>query len=162
MNLRVITTKKHERMAIFDLDDEFGTMSCVIFPKNWRHLQDIVMSLEEAQPVTFTGKISIDSRKKSEDEDSPVAYQMIVSNVETVTLNKRSIYIKYEHQDEYDKIIEIAKKYPGMDKIYVVCFHDGCFDAVEKVPMDIDLGKVKRVLRNYDFDSISQSKPALR
>lgn len=162
MNLRVITTKKHERMAIFDLDDEFGTMSCVIFPKNWRHLQDIVMSLEEAQPVTFTGKISIDSRKKSEDEDSPVAYQMIVSNVETVTLNKRSIYIKYEHQDEYDKIIEIAKKYPGMDKIYVICFHDGCFDAVEKVPMDIDLGKVKRVLRNYDFDSISQSKPALR
>lgn len=162
MNLRIITTKRHERMAIFDLDDEFGTMSCVIFPKNWRHLQDIVTSLEEAQPVTFTGKITIDKRKQSEDEDAPLVYQMIVSNIETINLNKRSIYVKFDHQSEYKEILEIAKRFPGMDKIYMVRFHEGSFDFVERLPRDVDMTKMRRALRCLEVESVFNSKPVLR
>lgn len=143
-NLHMITTKKGQRMAMFNLDDEYGTLPAIVFPKSWNKLSDILLRLEEITPVLITGKLSQDKRKEESDEEGNPYYQLYVDQISYVTLEKRSIFALYESQTSKDSFLNASKKYPGMDVLYCVNCKDGNFEDVEKIPWEVDLNKLRR------------------
>lgn len=144
-NLRMITTKKGDIMSVFELDDEFGTLPCVVFPRDWKVLADILLTTDETSPLKISGKLKLDNRTQNEESDE-MKYQLVVSNVEIITIRKRTAYALCSSVQDYETITKISKRYEGMDLLYVVKLKNGLFDAVERIPWDVDLKKMKMEL----------------
>lgn len=144
-NLRMITTKKGDIMSVFELDDEFGTLPCVVFPRDWKVLADILLTTDETSPLKISGKLKLDNRTQNEESDE-MKYQLVVSNVEIITVRKRTAYALCSSVQDYETITKISKRYEGMDLLYVVKLKNGLFDSVERIPWDVDLKKMKMEL----------------
>lgn len=152
--IRTITTKKNETMAVFNLDDEFGSLPCVVFPKEWKVLKDVVTSLDEITPIKIYGVLRLDTRNQENNEES--SYQLSVNKIEFMTLQKRSMYISFETQNEYDEIVNVSKNHSGMDILYLIKFSNGKFEFVQKIPWDVDMYQIKRCL--YESSSLKKLK----
>lgn len=54
--LRKLPTKNHEMMAIATLEDRFGTIDAVMFPRTWRQVESL---LTDGAVVVVTGKLDL-------------------------------------------------------------------------------------------------------
>ena len=73
-------------------------------------------------------------------------YQLVVSNVEIITVRKRSAYALCNSAQDYEAVAKTSKRYGGMDLLYVVKLKNGLFNSVERIPWDVDLKKMKKEL----------------
>ncbi len=54
--LRKIPTKNHDMMAVASLEDRFGTIDAVLFPRTWAKFQDL---MEDGKVVKVIGKLDL-------------------------------------------------------------------------------------------------------
>src|SRR5262249_36478998 len=55
-NLRKLVTKNNDTMCIATIEDLFGTMDVVLFPRTWRTYEDLVTA---DAVLKFTGKVDV-------------------------------------------------------------------------------------------------------
>ncbi|NLY44952.1 MAG: DNA polymerase III subunit alpha [Tissierella sp.] len=104
-------TKNNNMMAFITLEDFFGTIECIVFPKTYSTYNRI---LDENELVVIEGRLSI-----SEVEEPKIICEKIMP-LNQYKLNKLYIKIaKDKNNDIFDKINPILKKNPGDTPIYI-------------------------------------------
>lgn len=136
LNLRPFTTRQNNVMATFTLDDEYGSVPAIVFPKCYRVLKDVFTKLEDTTPVKIIGKLVVDKKKE---EAGEVGYQIYVNDIDFVTLKKQSLFVQYNTYEEKENILNESRKYPGNSLFYVMNFKGEKVETLEKVPWEIDL-----------------------
>ncbi len=124
---RDILTRKGEPMSFVTLEDEFGALELVVFPRTFSQKQEL-LALD--QVIMVNGKLSL------RDEDSP---QITVDNLRLARENVKTLYIRIGKRDQelMEEILQTLSKYPGPGSA-VIYFSDN--------------GQAQRVNQRYSID----------
>ena len=74
--LHMLPTKNHDMMAIATLEDRYGQIDCVMFPRTWKQVESMV---EEGKVILVSGKLDV-SRG-----DPQVICEYVTQNFDAVT-----------------------------------------------------------------------------
>ena len=85
---RTKITKNNETMAFFKIEDLYGTINAIVFPKTYGRLQN---SIKEDIPVVIKGRLSL-----REDEEPKI----ICNSIEEINLVPSKLYLKIEENKE--------------------------------------------------------------
>lgn len=105
------TTRNNQLMAFIVIEDLYGTIECIVFPKT---LQDYGSLLEENQFVIIEGSLNM------KDEEQPKVLTNKVRPLKKMETNK--LYIRIKEKDDISllkKAKNIFKKHQGNVPIYV-------------------------------------------
>lgn len=113
LSVKKIYTKKEQKpMAFITVEDMTGSVDVVVFPKVYEKAKDLLL---EDNIIIVKGRIS----KDEEETKSSILAEEIL----TLDSIKRNIHIKFDTEEELKSsittILDIIKKYPGKDNIYL-------------------------------------------
>lgn len=77
--IRKLPTKNHDMMAIVTLEDRYGQIDCVMFPRTWKQVEAMV---EEGKVILVSGKLDV-SRG-----DAQVICEYVTQNFDAVTADE--------------------------------------------------------------------------
>lgn len=110
---RTMVTKKNTIMAFGILEDLFGTIELVFFPKTYQSIPNGL--LEEEQVVKIKGRV-----EGSEVEEAKI----IVETIEKLEdLDRKKLYIKLPNRSLLSKLESILVQHPGKTEV-IVFFED--------------------------------------
>lgn len=142
-NVKKIVTKNSQIMAVFELEDFFNKISCVIFPKDYELYSSILV---EGNVVNLKGSTQIDYFKGNETK------KIIVKNIkflEDITLDsklKLYLLILEKDKDKFSKLKELLHNYPGNTPVY--------FAIKSENSKKVKLTNYKITLSNYFINEI--------
>ena len=87
-NKKTKITRNNETMAFFKIEDLYGTIDAIVFPKTYSRLQN---SIKEDIPVIIKGRLSL-----REDEEPKI----ICNSIEEINLVPSKLYLKIETDKE--------------------------------------------------------------
>ena len=110
-NLNVRLTKKKETMAIFELEDLFGSVEAMVFPKAYERVRDM---LTEDNLVFVSGRVS------TEDEENS---KIIVEDITSFDDVPKTLWLKFDDMAKYnelwDQVYEVLWDHRGVDTVNV-------------------------------------------
>jgi len=127
-NKRIQTTKRNEIMAFLEIEDLYGTMEVIVFPRTLQQYNTIV---NEENIVYIKGRLSIQEEENAKIiaqeikdindktpfvENQKKVYNKQVNNIE------ESLFLKIEDindKENLQKIENILKLYPGRDEVFL-------------------------------------------
>ena len=127
-NKRIQTTKRNEIMAFLEIEDLYGTMEVIVFPRTLQQYNTIV---NEENIVYIKGRLSIQEEENAKIiaqeikdindktpfvENQKKVYNRQVNNIE------ESLFLKIEDindKENLQKIEKILKLYPGRDEVFL-------------------------------------------
>ena len=124
-NLRRFQTKKGDNMASFVIEDEFTTLEAVVFPKDYKKLEDQIQALEEMTPYVITGKIS----------ERDGLHQLIVSNIQKVKRTNYTLYIS-KTKNSREILERLSEKYNGIASVIAINLES---HTIEEYPFKVDV-----------------------
>ncbi len=141
------TVKKHttkadkKEMAMITLEDIYGTIQLMVFPKVYQRFKDY---LKEDEMFTVTGRLSI------RDGEAPI---VIAENFKKWSApqeeekKEKILCIKFDMQnkDLYNKVCEILESYQGEEQVYAKCTTTG-----KKYKMPIKVNAVNHLLNELN------------
>ncbi|MDD3397630.1 MAG: DNA polymerase III subunit alpha [Clostridia bacterium] len=115
-----ITKKGKQEMAMMSVEDIYGTLEVIVFPKAYSIIKE---KLIEDSLVTIVGKVSI------REGDAPV---VICENIipwnngneaEKQEETSKKLYLKFNlmQKDLYEKVINLLEEYSGEDGVFAKC-----------------------------------------
>lgn len=115
-------TKTNQQMSFVELEDEYGQIELVVFPKifsSYKHL------LEEDRVVMVVGRLNIDDEAK---------VKMIVDRVVEVEENTSQIFIKLAKKDQkiLSSLLDRLSKNPGRNPVILYYENSGKAEYVGK------------------------------
>lgn len=112
-NVRQRFTKKNDEMYTFTLEDKFGSINCVVFP---RQVQAVKAKLDEGQVVQVDGDMNID-----ESFGNQVVVNAIISE-QTIDMShsKGPIYVMIGDKAEQNSLLSYVRENPGDLEIVIV------------------------------------------
>ncbi len=120
---KIFTKKDQKEMAIITVEDLYGTVSVMLFPKMYAKLKP---KIYEDNMGTFHGKISI------RDDDEPIVLLDSFEEWETPTEQPveqtnqekpKNLYLKFDTTNEslYKAVMDIANNHIGETAVFVKC-----------------------------------------
>ncbi len=110
-NVTVKITKKNTVMAFILIEDLYGVVEVLVFPKFYEKFRQII---QEDNKVFVSGRVSV-----SEDADA----KMICDNITEFRVIPSQVWIQFEDKEEYEKkmkeIMEEIKDSDGNDRIVI-------------------------------------------
>ena len=112
---KILTKKDKKEMAIFTVEDLYGTMECMLFSSQYEKFKPI---LEEDKMYTFSGKVSVKAEGNIVLVDKIIPWQEAQQKVEVV---KQKLYLRYDTNNPilHQKIIRVLKEYQGDSEVVV-------------------------------------------
>lgn len=112
-----LTKAGKQEMAMVTLEDIYGTIDVMVFPKNYDKLKE---KLVPDSLVTITGRISI----RNGNPPSVVCENIIpwiTATNEDERKSGQKLFLKFDASDKelYKKILDILREYPGQSEILV-------------------------------------------
>lgn len=107
---RVKITKNNETMGFFKLEDFYGTIDAIVFPKAYLRLQSKIV---EDVPVLIKGRLSL-----KEDEEPKI----VCNSIEEFKLPIEKLYLKIVNDKEnlVDRLVlPLIKKHPGSTSVFL-------------------------------------------
>jgi len=122
---RVIRTKKGEMMAFATLEDLFGAVELVIFPRAFQQCRDF---LSEGDPVIVKGTID------QSQEAGKIILESMSKLTETLIQTTRSIHLYLSLSDlssyKTGRLLDLFKQYQGKSNVFWHVQKDGEYDCV--------------------------------
>ena len=110
-NVTIKITKKNTVMAFVSIEDLYGVVEVLVFPKFYEKFRQII---QEDNKVFVSGRVSV-----SEDADA----KMICDNITEFQMISSQVWIRFEDKEEYEKkigeLMENIKDSDGNDKIVI-------------------------------------------
>lgn len=146
----VKTTKKNSLMAFVTLEDLYGTVEVVFFPRDYEKYRQY---LNEDAKVFIRGRVNVE-----EDKPAKVFCQDFIP-FEQVPEN---VFIQFVDKEEYQKkeldLIELLEEYPGPSQVIVFCKKEKQ-KKVLNVKVNVEKSLVSKLKREYfDENVIVQQK----
>ena len=133
-NKKMKITKNNESMGFFKLEDFYGTIDAIIFPKSYGRLQN---SIVEDTPVIIKGRLSL-----REDEEP----KLICNSIEEIKLKPSKLYLKInvEMEDKVDNmLLPILTRHLGHTNVLLYYAKD---KVTKKVPDRFNVDVSARLL----------------
>ncbi|HLR21155.1 MAG TPA: DNA polymerase III subunit alpha [Tissierellaceae bacterium] len=106
-----MVTKNNHMMAFIKIEDMYGAIECIVFPKTYEQYQEF---LHEDEIIIIEGKLSI-----SEVEDPKIICEKIMT-LDKYKLDKLYIKLANSQSDNiFEKIKPILSRYPGDTPVYL-------------------------------------------
>jgi DNA polymerase-3 subunit alpha len=113
MNRKVMTTKRGELMAFLTIEDLFGTVEVIVFPKSYSDNRD---AIDNNDKVFITGKVQANA-----DENGKLICDRVTPFSEVV----RTLWIRLADEASYagveGELTEAMKDLDGKDKVIIYC-----------------------------------------
>ena len=110
-NVSIKTTRKNQVMAFFMVEDMYGTVEILVFPKDYERYR---MVIAEDKKVFVSGRVS-----SSEDENA----KLICEKITEFSNMSVSLWIRFENKEAYEQseseLMDIIGQYDGKDKIVI-------------------------------------------
>ena len=124
-NLRIFQTKKGDNMASFVIEDEFSSLEAVVFPRDYKAIEDLLSSIQEMTPYVIIGKISYR-------DGMP---QLVVSDIKKIQKSNYTLYVTAS--DATRQILEkMSENYNGIASVVAV---NPQTMSVETYPFQVDI-----------------------
>ena len=110
---RKLITRNNNMMAFLNLEDLFGIIECIVFPKTFDQYGHLI---EDDEIIVIDGKLSI-----SDQEDPKIICERIYPIDELIIEQK--LYLNLEDRDlnkDFEKVKTILNKYPGKTPVVLV------------------------------------------
>ncbi|ABX40722.1 DNA polymerase III subunit alpha [Lachnoclostridium phytofermentans] len=118
------TTRTNAVMAFITLEDMFGTMEVIIFPRDYEKFK---YTLEIDNRVFIKGKVAVE-------EDKPA--KLICQSITPFADISKELWVKFSDKEAFlnneKALYEIIKNYDGNDRITVYCEKE---KAIKKLPL---------------------------
>ncbi len=120
----VKTTRNNSMMAFITLEDLFGVVEVIIFPKDYEKYKTMV---EPDQKIFVRGKVTVEEEK---------AAKLICQNIIPFDCIPQELWIKYPNLETFQKDEEslygILKEYDGNDTVVIYCEAEKCMKKLPK------------------------------
>ena len=107
----VKTTRKGAIMAFLDIEDIYGDVEVIVFPREYEKYRKL---LEEGDKLLIKGRVSVE-------EDRPA--KLISSDIEPFASECRQLWLRFPSREAYlqasDMVIGLTRKYDGKDSIHI-------------------------------------------
>ena len=98
--VKIKYTKKNEAMAYVTLEDLFGVLEIIVFPKTYR---DNISRIREDNKVIISGKVDIEDNKDG---------KLVCREIKNFSELEKVLWLQFANDKEY------AEKYPNVDKMF--------------------------------------------
>lgn len=119
----VKTTKTNQLMAFVTIEDLYGTVEVVVFPKNY---SDNKIKLEMDEKVFINGRVSAGTDEKS---------KLILSKVVTFDEIPRKCWVQFEDIEHFrqqeEHLYSLLNSFDGHDKVIIYCRAE---NQIKKLP----------------------------
>lgn len=137
---RKIITKKGDDMMFITINDEYGSLDGVVFPRDYENLKDII---EENVPMLITGKL------QQREENGIISYSLVLNSLEKALKHDLRLYIP----DNID--IGIYRELQGVNGIAAVISVNTDKFFVDTHSFYVDLKKAKNILAKHNIPYIA-------
>lgn len=141
------TTRNNSMMAFITLEDLFGVVEVIIFPKDYDKFKAL---LEQDQKIFVRGKVTVEEEK---------AAKLICQDIILFDSIPQEVWIKYPKLEDFQKdeqfLYLILDEYDGNDTVVIFCEEEKCMKRLPKsrcVKADKDL--IDRLIRIYSVENI--------
>lgn len=111
---RVIRTKKGDPMAFITVEDPFGSLEVIVFPRTYDQVRDF---LDESEPFLFKGTVD------QSGEGGKILLDSMQKLAETLKNTTRSIHLNVPMAElsptKTRRLVEILKEYEGKSRVFV-------------------------------------------
>ncbi|MDF2511019.1 MAG: dnaE [Herbinix sp.] len=143
----VKTTRNNSMMAFITLEDLFGVVEVIIFPKDYDKYKTMV---EPDQKIFVRGKVTVEEEK---------AAKLICQNIIPFDSIPQELWIKYPNLETFQKdeeaLYSILQEYDGNDTVIVYCEAEKCMKKLPKsrsIKVNNDL--IQRLITIYSVENI--------
>ena len=134
-------TKKGDKMATFNISDEYGSLKAVVFQRDYARLESELNNIEEIVPVIIEGRI-----QGNEDER-----QFIVTNIKQIQHVSYTLYISL-NKDNENLVYQEMKKNNGIASVVLI---DTKKHTVKTLPFSVDISnELLQTLKNLHVNTI--------
>ncbi len=130
----VKTTRNNSMMAFITLEDLFGNVEVIIFPKDYDKYKSM---LDQDQKIFVRGKVTVEEEK---------AAKLICQEIISFDSIPQEVWIKYPSLEEFQKdeqsLYRLLEQYDGNDNVIIFCEMEKCMKKLPKsrsVKADKDL-----------------------
>ncbi len=120
----VKTTRNNSMMAFITLEDLFGVVEVIIFPKDYEKYKAMV---EPDQKIFVRGKVTVEEEK---------AAKLICQNIIPFDRIPQELWIKYPDLETFQKdetdLYRILEEYDGNDAVVIYCEAEKCMKRLPK------------------------------
>lgn len=141
------TTRNNGMMAFITLEDLFGAVEVIIFPKDYEKYKTM---LEPDQKIFVRGKVSVEEEK---------AAKLICQDMVLFDSIPQEVWIKYPSLEAFQKdeqdLYALLEKYDGNDSVVIFCEKEKCMKKLPKsknVKADNDM--IQRLITIYSQENI--------
>lgn len=111
-----LATKKGDIMAFVTIEDIYGQIECVFFPKNYERAKE---DLTDENIVKISGKLQVKDNKVQILADRVEKIEISASGQIEVETEYLGLIIRKENEDRLDEILDILESYPGDVKVII-------------------------------------------
>jgi DNA polymerase-3 subunit alpha len=128
------TTRNNSMMAFITLEDLFGNVEVIIFPKDYEKYK---LMLEPDQKIFIRGKVTVEEEK---------AAKLICQDIIPFDSIPQEVWLKYPSLEDFQKdeqsLYHLLDQYDGNDNVIIFCEAEKCMKKLPKsrsVKADKDL-----------------------
>ena len=143
----VKTTRNNSMMAFITLEDLFGNVEVIIFPKDYEKFKALI---EQDQKIFVRGKVTVEEEK---------AAKMICQDIIPFDSISQEVWIKFDDlagfQKEEESLYQLLDQYDGNDTVIIFCEAEKCMKKLPKsrnVKADNDL--IQRLSAIYSEENV--------
>lgn len=143
----VKTTRSNSMMAFITLEDLFGNVEVIIFPKDYDKYKAL---LSEDQKIFVRGKVTAEEEK---------AAKLICQEIIPFDSIPQEVWIKYPSLEEFQKdeqsLYHLLEQYDGSDNVIIFCEMEKCMKKLPKsrsVKADKDL--IQHLITIYKEENV--------
>jgi DNA polymerase-3 subunit alpha len=143
----VKTTRNNSMMAFITLEDLFGNVEVIIFPKDYEKYKSMI---EPDQKIFVRGKVTVEEEK---------AAKLICQDIIPFDSIPQEVWIKYtslaDFQKDEQSLYSLLDQYDGNDTVVIYCEAEKCMKKLPKsrsVKADWDL--IQRLMTIYSEENI--------
>jgi DNA polymerase-3 subunit alpha len=118
------TTRSNSMMAFITLEDLFGNVEVIIFPRDYEKFKTMI---EPDQKIFIRGKVSVEEEKPA---------KLICQDIISFDSIPQEVWIKYPNlnafQQDEQSLYSILSEYDGHDSVVIFCEEEKCMKKLPK------------------------------
>jgi len=141
------TTRNNSMMAFIMLEDLFGVVEVIIFPRDYEKFKTM---LEPDQKIFIRGKVTVEEEK---------AAKMICQDIIPFDSIPQELWIKYQNlaafQSDEQSLYRILEEFDGNDTVIIFCEEEKCLKRLPKsrsVKADKEL--IQQLVTKYSQENV--------
>lgn len=146
-NLSIKTTKRNDMMAFFQLEDKFGTIEVVVFPKAFQKYRPL---LQEESKVFVIGRAAVEEEK---------AGKIFLEKLLPFSQLEKQVWLRFDsilaYQAVQEEVLHFAKENSGSGEVIIYCMQEKAKKSYgNRVKISTDPNIIQKLATEYGEENV--------